>query len=211
MRRMPDATRRPPRPPSTLSPRAIRGTRTKPMITPNFQLPTSKDGELVRLGVGNWSWEFLRTPRTPVGRARSAGDRGLPHGWRASGRPSRRCSSSRGRYCLLNSSAMRAVAASRPSNPRTISVRPPVSSVIWCSASALTRSPFVIARLKMPPVLCGNTGRLAARETGTETGSESAQVAATRARWSCCVRCRRRRARRRAPRSRESAAAIPRR
>ena len=67
-------------------------------------------------------------------------DCGLPLEWCASGRPFSRWRDSRGSTCWLSSSAMAAVAASRSDGSRTISVRPPLSSVMLRSAFTSTDS-----------------------------------------------------------------------
>ena len=98
---------------------------------------------------------------------------------------------SRGRYCFDNSSAMPAVAGSRSRAVRTISVRPPLSSVMSRSAATLTRSSGLIASMLRAVTVGGGhrrhsagnrgpgsaaaavrVGRLAAaRESGTAAGS----------------------------------------
>ena len=84
--------------------------------------------------------DCVSSRRSRAGRGRDTGSRAPRHGSCASGHLSSRPPGRRGSTCWLSSSAMLVVAGSRSLADRTISVRPPLSSVSSISAAAFTRS-----------------------------------------------------------------------
>ena len=110
---------------------------------------------------------------------------------------------------MLSSSAMPAVAGSRSRGSRTISVRPPLSSVMSRSAATLTRSSDNLRDELPPPVIGGGCGHRAwpSRHAGERERNRHRNSGRAAARGARASRPRRRcRSRRPALRSRESAA-----